>query len=572
MENISSRSFWGAQPLNKTSWSFSIWVPDAQEVVLEIAGRTVALHHEGGGHWTACAPAQEGQFYQFIIDGTAYPDPASRQQRNGVHGPSVLADRTRPPRTWKGRDWADAVVFELHIGTFTQEGTLRAAASRLDDLAALGITFVELMPVAQFHGTFGWGYDGVLPYAPHDAYGTPRDLRAFVDRAHSLGMAVLLDVVYNHFGPEGAYLNVYCPQFFSTDTKTPWGPAMDFSRPEVRDYFFANAEMWITEYGFDGLRLDAVHAIKDHTDPHFVQELAQRLKSLDLGRPVHLIEEDERNLPNSREADIDAAWNDDYHHAVHCLLTGESQSYYAAFAVDPMADLCSALRGGQVEQGQPRTGKTYLRGAPVDHLPVTAFVNANQTHDQIGNRAQGERLIDLAGPDVMMVAHALLLTSPYIPMLFMGEEVGSRAPFQYFCDFEGALAQAVREGRANEFDGFEGSAQTVADPCLHATMARSRPYADLPRDADKWRDWTRTLLHYRAERIVPLLKSRRKTARVDRVGAKALQAVWTFEAGTLRIAANMGSVPDDAIIWPDRGLTYNTPVDAFAFACDVTPA
>ena len=561
---------WGARSETGTLWSFALWAPPAQTVVLDLEGRSIPMQTDGAGHWSVSVEAQAGQTYEFVVDGTAYPDPAARQQRDGVHGASVLTEIPSPPTLWSGRDWAEAVVFEMHLGTFTDAGTLQAAGAHLGTLAELGITFVELMPIAQFYGRHGWGYDGVLPYALHKAYGTPDDLREFIDRAHALGMGVLLDVVYNHFGPEGAYLHAYCPDFFHADKSSPWGSTIDFSHPETRLFFLENAEMWIRDYGIDGLRLDAVHAIHDESSPHFLEELTHRIKSLDLGRPVHLIAEDESNTPDLREAGMDAAWNDDYHHAVHCLLTGEDEGYYAAFAVDPMDDLCLALERGQVEEGQPRRGKDAPRGASAGHLPVTAFVNANQTHDQVGNRAKGERLITLVGPKAMMPLHGLLLTAPYIPMLFMGEELGARAPFQFFCDFDGDLAEAVRNGRAAEFSAFAGFTGEVPDPCAVETMQRSRPYADPPSDAAFWQEWTATLLQYRAEKIVPLLKTDRLDSKVRRVGSRAVEATWTFEAGSLRLAANLGTPPDVETDWSEADLQHGRSNEPFAFMCRVT--
>lgn len=572
MKHFRHEKFWGTRSEGAAGWTFSIWAPEADTVSVMLKGDSYAMLGDAEGHWSLTLGAEAGQHYWFVIDGTAYPDPASRMQSEGVHGASVLCPQPSRPNHWAGRDWAEAVVFEMHLGTFTPEGTLRRATEKLQDLADAGFTFIELMPIAQFHGRFGWGYDGVLPYALHDAYGSYEDLTDFINRAHELDMGVLLDVVYNHFGPEGAYLHAYCPQFFHADKSSTWGASIDFSRPEVRAYFLRNAEMWIVQHGFDGLRLDAVHAIGDDSSPHFVTELTNHLKSLKLGRPVHIIAEDERNLPDLREAGVDAAWNDDYHHAVHCLLTDEDEGYYEAFAADPMADLCQALRGGQVEEGQPRAGKALPRGAPSDHLPVTSFVNANQTHDQVGNRARGERLISLIGTERMAVLHGLLLCGPYVPMLFMGEEVGSHVPFQFFADFDGDLAEAVRKGRAAEFADFAGFTGTVPDPCAKETMINSRPYGTPSDDADFWRSWTKNLLQLRGDKIVPLLKTARLNVQVDQVGPRALRAHWHFAAGTLHIAANLGAMPDDPDVSWAPDLTFNTMRDEFGFACCVMPA
>ena len=557
---------WGPTPLGENRWRVGLWAPSVRDVRVLVQGESVRMRSDGDGHWHATIEADPGSTYLFEIDGTSFPDPASRSQAEGVHGPSVLVGDTEEANDWAGRDWAEAVVFEMHIGTFTRDGTLRAATERLDDLAALGITFVELMPIAQFHGRRGGGYDGVLPYALHDAYGTRDDLRAFVARAHDLGMGVLLDVVYNHFGPEGAYLHSYCPEFFRSDRTTPWGAGIDFARPEVRSYFLDSAVMWIRSFGFDGLRLDAVHAIVDESEPHFLVELARRLKVLPLRQPIHLITEDERNVPDLRERGMDASWNDDYHHAVHCLTTGEHEGYYASFSVDPMADLCLALERGHVEEGQDRPGRADRRGASCGHLPVQAFVNANQTHDQIGNRARGERLISVAGTEAVWVLHGLLLCAPYVPMLFMGEEIGARRPFLFFCDFDGDLASDVRKGRQAEFEAFNAFTGKVPDPCSRDTFLASRPYDAPPEDAEDWRAWTRRLLAFRRERIVPITTSARLDARAEPTAERALRAEWTFEGGRIVIEANIGTPPERPGDWTGADLSYNSPGDDFALA------
>lgn len=546
---------------------FSLWAPNAHRVTLETDHGIFDLRLDAlGWHTARDIPATVAD-YRVEIDGVAFPDPAARAQTGDVHTPSRRADPVAAPQRWDGHRREELVIFELHIGTFTPSGTLTAAADRLDDLASLGITAVELMPINQFSGAFGWGYDGVLPFAIHPAYGSRADLARFVDRAHEAGLSVILDVVYNHFGPDGAYLHQICPGFFDDERHTPWGAGIDFSQPAVREFFIQNAEMWIGEFGIDGLRIDAAHQIVDDSDPHVLVDLATRARAAAGDRPLHLILEDERNLPMLRETGgYDAQWNDDYHHAVHCLLTGERDGYYVSFAVDPISDLCRALAEGHVEQGQSRDGLSEPRGAPSTHLPPTAFVNANQTHDQIGNRAMGERLITLVAAERMRVAHALLLTSPAVPMLFMGEEEGARAPFQFFADYAGEMGNAVREGRRAEFAAFGAfDADDVPDPTDLATRDRSRPYSDPAPDRDLWLELTRSALAYRRDSVVPLLLSGRSAPPdVRPLGPGALHARWPFEAGVLETVACFSGPYDPLPFWDDAALTFRTGDTFFA--------
>lgn len=546
---------------------FSLWAPNADQVTLRTDHGIFDLRADADGWHTASdIPADVGE-YRIEVGGVAYPDPASRAQAGDVHTSSRRACPVPAPKRWDGHRFEELVILELHVGTFTVSGTLKAAADRLDDLAALGITAVELMPLNQFSGAFGWGYDGVLPFAIHPAYGSRADLARFVDRAHQANLSVILDVVYNHFGPDGAYLHQICPPFFASDRHTPWGAGIDYSQRAVREFFLQNAEMWIGEFGIDGLRIDAAHQIIDDSDPHILVELARRARAAARDRPLHLILEDERNLPALREAGgYDAQWNDDYHHAVHCLLTGEDEGYYASFAVDPISDLCRALAEGHVEQGQARNGLAEPRGAPSAHLPPTAFVNANQTHDQIGNRAMGERLIALAGAERMRVAHALLLTSPAVPMLFMGEEDGARAPFQFFADYSGEMGEAVRNGRRTEFAAFGAfDAVGVPDPTDPATRDRSRPYAEPAPDRDDWRELTCAALTFRTKAVVPLVASGRSAAaEVRSLGPGALHVRWPFKAGTLETMACFFGTHDPPPDWEDAGLSFRTETTYFA--------
>ncbi|MGR3499783.1 MAG: malto-oligosyltrehalose trehalohydrolase [Limimaricola soesokkakensis] len=571
-----SRNRWGARPGGKGQWQFGLWAPAVERVELWLDGSETPMTKDEDGFWNGTAKAEPGLEYAFVIDGERRPDPAARQQAGDVHGPSLLVDTAaRKWRSeWSGRAWDEAVIYEMHVGTFTEEGTFAAAAKRMQELADLGITAIELMPVGQWQGARGWGYDGVLPYAPHPAYGTPKDMQKFVEAAQAAGMMVILDVVYNHFGPDGAYLHAYAPEFFEEERHTPWGAAIDFTEPAVREYFIENALYWLRDYRLDGLRLDAVHQIIDPSPHHFLVELGERVQALDLGRPLHLITEDERNEPELRDTGCYvASWNDDYHHSVHTALTGESEGYYAPFAQDPIGDLVLALSRGHVEEGQPRHGKETRRGRPASHLPWTGFVNSNQTHDQVGNRALGERLISLADPRGVEVAHAMLLTSPFIPMLFMGEEVGETAPFLFFCDHEGELARLTREGRQREFKDFLSFGEEVPDPNASETFERSRPFQGDPAHMEHWRDLTRRLLSLRAERIVPLMKSGRAgPARVTRTGPRAISACWPFAEGLVVARINLGSPPDTPPTAEPEDFTIGDPAaDPFAFSLIVSP-
>lgn len=538
---------WGGR-WSDAGWTAAIWAPKADDVALVLNGRAHPMARQADGFWTAAVPARAGDTYLLQVDGQDIPDPASRLQSGDVHAPSVV---TGPAdyawqTSWTGRDWAEAVIYELHLGTFTPEGTLPAAAGKLAGLADLGITAIELMPVGQWQGDRGWGYDGVLPWALHPAYGSPDDLRRFVDQAHSLGLMVILDLVMNHFGPEGAYLHHAAPPFFDESRHTPWGAAIDFSQDAVREYWIQCAEYWIGEYRLDGLRLDAVHQISGPGADDFMTEFARRVRAVDPGRSIHLIVEDERNERFLRENGYDASWNDDFHHAVHCALTGESDSYYASFAPDPIGDLCLALARGHIEEGQPRPGRDEPRGEPCGHLPPTAFVNSTQTHDQVGNRALGERLLSLADPQGVQTAFALLLTAPYVPMIFMGEERGATTPFLFFVDFTGDLAEAVRKGRAAEFAGIASLGTRVPDPLSSETFARSKLDWHDNATARDWLDMTARALTFRRDHVVPLLKGgRSQPAQVTRHGAASLAATWHFHAGVLDLRLSLGQAAPD---------------------------
>lgn len=491
---------------------FRLWAPAAGEVsVLLDEAREHPLEPVGEGWWwSRPLEATAGSDYRFRIDrgGRPVPDPASRQQRDDVHGPSVLVAPVSPP-SWSGRPWEETILYELHVGTGSgRYGTFSSLTSQLRPLAETGITAVELLPVADFPGRRNWGYDGVLPFAPDTAYGTPGELRALVEAAHGEGLAIWLDVVYNHFGPEGNYLHLYAPQFFNKDVHTPWGAAIDFSVPQVRRFFIENAIYWTRDIGFDGLRLDAVHAIHDDSTPHILNELASVVRretgAGDREHPIHLVLENDRNQARYLGSDPElytAQWNDDIHHAWHVLLTGEDHGYYRGFSRDPESDLIRALTTGFVYQGESPPGEKAPRGEPSGHLAPTRFIAFLQNHDQVGNRAFGDRLLTLADPRALRAAVTTQLLCPQIPLLFMGEPWGAENPFQFFCDFGEDLAQAVREGRRSEF-GLED----LPDPAAEETFLRSRPGTPPSIDSGSpWIAWYRQLLLLRTRYLVPLL-------------------------------------------------------------------
>ena len=549
---------------------FDFWAPAASSVTLLAGGVETPMTRAEAGWFQAETALRPGAAYGFALpSGLVVPDPASRQQKGDVHGPSLVpAPRVADP-AWRGRPWAETVLYELHIGTFTEAGTLAAAALELPALAELGITAIELMPLAAFSGDRGWGYDGVLPYAVQHSYGTPDDLVAFVAAAHRLGLMVFLDVVYNHFGPDGNYLAAYAAGFFRDDISTPWGPAIDFREPAVRRFVIENALYWLDSFGIDGLRLDAVHAIHDGGDPHILTELAEAVRDhFGATRHIHLVLENDDNTASHLGHAYAAQWNDDYHHVAHVIATGETDGYYSDYTDDPVGLLLKSLASGFVYQGEASAHRGgERRGQPSGRLRPQAFVNFIQNHDQIGNRALGERLTTLAEPEAVKALQALLLLSPQIPMLFMGEEWGARSPFLFFCDFSGALADAVREGRRREFATFEAFAdpamrEAIPDPLDPLTMARSRldrAELDQPEHA-AWRAMIKELLGIRHRWIVPGLAGMAPDARIRRFGARGFSITWQLANGRqLELQANLGSIPLDGFPPPAGEIVWATP-------------
>jgi maltooligosyltrehalose trehalohydrolase len=535
----------GANLLEPNRTQFRFWAPAQKAVAVGIEGQSpLPMTRTEAGWFEIEANCGVGTRYRYILqDGTTVPDPASRAQIDDIHGVSVVVDPLsydwRHPN-WKGRSWHEAVIYELHAGVL---GGFAGVAKDLPQLADLGITAIELMPIAEFPGARNWGYDGVLPFAPECSYGSPDDLKSLIDAAHGHGLMIFLDVVYNHFGPDGNYLPVYAPTMFRDDVSTPWGPAIDFRNKEVRRFFTENALYWLLEYRFDGLRLDAVHAI---TESDWLDEMAAEVrKRVEPDRHVHLVLENDDNAAGHLAHDFDAQWNDDGHHVLHVLLTGEREAYYEDYADNSAARLARCLKEGFIYQGEPsphRGGKP--RGTPSAGLPPTAFVFFLQNHDQIGNRPFGERLTSLANPKALEAAIALQLLCPQIPLLFMGEEKASVAPFLFFTDHIDTLAQAVREGRRREFSGFSQFFDPkllaqLPDPNAVGTFERSKAASDAANAAGRGRFY-KDLLTLRRSEIVPRLKG---TQALDAraIGAAAVVAQWRMgDKSLLVIATNLG--------------------------------
>lgn len=564
MEFRSFPKSWGAEYVAADVVRFRLWATGQQKVTLRLSGKETEMRPGGEGWFelevTGVAPGAE---YNFVLaDGTVVPDPASRAQKGDVNGPSLVIDphRYRWQHTeWQGRPWEETVVYEMHVGTFTPQGTFQAAIEKLPYLAGLGITMIEVMPVSQYGGSRGWGYDGVLLYAPHSAYGTPEDFKAFVDAAHGHGLSVVLDIVLNHFGPEGNYLPLLSPDFFHKERMTPWGNGIAYDIDAVRRYIAEAPLYWLQEFNLDGLRFDAIDQIEDTSDKHVLTEIAERIRAEITDRPIHLTTEDSRNViflhPREKSGAVPlftGEWNDDFHNAVHVFATGETHAYYQDFAREPEKLIARILTEGFAYQGEvsPQTGEP--RGVKSSDQPPVAFVDFIQNHDQVGNRAQGERLISLAGADRTRVLLATLLFSPHIPLLFMGEEYGETNPFLFFTDFHGDLAKAVREGRAKEFAGhgdYEG--ESVPDPNAESTFTQSKLDWRKPESGEgkAWLELAKALLALRQKHIVPLLATAGGNAgRVLKTAEGFVAVSWQFPKGTLSLALNISDsaqpVPD----------------------------
>jgi maltooligosyltrehalose trehalohydrolase len=532
---------------------FQVWAPKVHGIEVELKGEFFPMKPQKDGWWSVdIEPAGPGTDYSFRVDGNgpSVADPRSPWQPHGVHGPSRILDHSAFP--WADREWqapplSSAIIYELHIGTFTPEGTFDAAVHKLDYLRDLGVTHVELMPVASFPGTRGWGYDGVDLFAPQESYGGPDGLKRLVNACHQKGLAVLLDVVYNHLGPDGNYLGNFGP-YFTSSHSTPWGEAMNLEGAgsyEVRRFFCDNAIMWLRDYHFDGLRLDAVHAYIDRSAIHFLEQLAAEIDDLKahLGRHLVLIAESDLNdsrIVRPREAHgygMDAQWSDDFHHALFTVLTGEKEGYYVDFG--DIADLVEALQSAFVYDGRYSKFRGRQHGHFVESLPAWRFLGYSQNHDQVGNRARGERLVHLASLGRARIAAALVLTAPFVPMLFQGEEFAASTPFLYFTDHQDEeLGRLVSEGRRKEFAAFGWKPQEIPDPQAEETFLQSKLswgestegiHADML-------SWYRALIHLR--RSFPELTSGR--LHQGNVLYDEEERWLVTKRGTIWIACNLG--------------------------------
>ncbi len=546
MSDSEWRLSFGANLIAPRRTKFRVWAPTQRTLSVVIEGRLhLPMARRDEGWFEVEADCGAGTRYRYLLeDGTAVPDPAARAQSGDVHGQSVVIDpcsyRWRN-RNWRGRAWHEAVFYELHVGVL---GGFDGVARELSRLADLGVTAIELMPIAEFPGLRNWGYDGVLPFSPECSYGSPDQLKSLIDAAHDRGLMIFLDVVYNHFGPDGNYLHMYAPEMFRTDIATPWGSAIDFRRNEVRRFFIENALYWLIEYRFDGLRLDAVHAIPE---PDWLDEMAAEVRRV-VGRErqVHLVLENDDNAASHLSRDFNAQWNDDGHHVLHLLLTGERDGYYGDYANNPAARLALCLKEGFIYQGERspyRDGKP--RGTRSADLAPTAFVLFLQNHDQIGNRALGERLTVLADPAALEAAIALQMLCPQIPLMFMGEEQASRTPFLFFTDHNQDLAKAVREGRRREFASFSPRSDPdylarIPDPNSPVTFECSRPVADVLLGARRERLY-KQLLMLRQTEIIPRLDG---TRALDAFAVRPAAVVAEWQMGDdsqLVIGANLGT-------------------------------
>lgn len=567
----------GAELIEGGGVRFRLWAPGVNAVSLQLDSHDdVDMLAKGQGWFELSHPtAHAGSRYLFRLpDGLLVPDPVSRSNPDDVHGASEVIDPAAfdwSDDSWLGRPWEEAVIYELHIGCFTSAGDFNGVIERLDYLVELGVTALEIMPVADFPGRCNWGYDGVLLFAPDAAYGRPDDFKRLINAAHERGLMVLLDVVYNHFGPEGNYLHAYAPDFFNPRHATPWGAAINFdgeSSRTVRDFFVHNVLYWLEEFHLDGLRLDAIHAICDDSSPDIIEEIADAIRSGPAqDRHVHMVLENERNqaryLSRQRVGSATggpiratAQWNDDIHHVFHVLATGETDGYYVDFAGETTRRLGRCLTEGFAYQGEPSTfANGESRGEPSAHLPPAAFINFLQNHDQIGNRAFGERLSHLASPKAMEALTSVLLLSPQPPMLFMGEEFATTQPFLFFCDFGPELANAVTEGRRREFSRFARFAdpavrENIPDPNAVETFKNCvLDWSCIERMAQRTSlELHRQLLALRRQWITPRLAGMGNgDPQVSLLSARALAIHWRLGDGSLlSLHANLGETAVNA--------------------------
>jgi malto-oligosyltrehalose trehalohydrolase len=571
----------GAEPVSG-GVRFRLWAPRATSVsvLLDSPGRSeaLAMNREPGGWFSLTTDrAASGSRYRYLVDGNPFPDPASRFQPDGVHSASEVVDpgaHRWSDTGWRGRAWEELVIYELHLGTFSQSGDFAGAIAHLDDLAELGVTALELMPIAEFPGRRNWGYDGVQLFAPASRYGRPDQLKALVEACHARGLAILLDVVYNHFGPEGNYLPAVAPDFFTERHHTPWGAAVNYDGPQsrpVRDFVVHNALYWLVEFHFDGLRLDAVHAIVDDSLPDIVSEIAETVRREVTGREVHLILENDRNEArrlvrcDGWPTAYSAQWNDAVHHALHVLVTGQASGYYRAYAERPVAHLGRALASGFVSDGETADG-----------VPATALIAFLQNHDQIGNTPFGTRIAARAPENLVHAALAIVLLAPQIPLLFMGEEWASAQPFLFFCDFAAPLDEAVRQGRRREFAQFPefsdpATQDAIPDPTDEASFLASRlDWTERTRAPHaRWLARYRHLLALRARAIVPRLPGMAPGGHYRVLGPAALRVEWRLGDGSrLLLLANFAELP----VPLDEPLGVGGPDDLLYCSAAIPPA
>ena len=577
----------GSEVGENGSVRFRLWAPKAErvDVVIETSKLSVSMSPVGDGWFElSTQQASVGTRYRFQIDGKELvPDIASRYQPADVHGPSEVIDPLAfdwEDNDWRGRPWPEAVIYELHVGAFTAEGTFRAVLDKLDYLANLGITAIELMPLSDFPGKRNWGYDGVLPYAPDSSYGTPEDLKQLVQAAHARGLMVFLDVVYNHFGPEGNYIRTYAPDFFTDRHCTPWGDGINFDGEGsrlVRDFFIHNALYWLEEYHFDGLRLDAVHAITDDSQLHILTEIANAVRdTLGSDRHIHLVLENDDNAARFLERDgecsvlYNAQWNDDIHHSFHVLVTGETDGYYVDYAESPIRHLARCLSEGFDYQGERSKHRgNSVRGESSRCLPPLAFVSFLQNHDQVGNRALGERLHEIGDLEALKAALSIMLLAPAPPLLFMGEEFAASSPFLYFCNYEGDLAEAVRQGRRAEFARFTKFSSpearaNIPDPNDPATFEQSKiPWEQLQTpEHQRWLILHQHLLQIRRKEIVPRLAGMANNDSSAKWSEKTLLVDWILgDKSTLRLLANLSGEQSTAPPAGAGNLIFSTQAD-----------
>jgi maltooligosyltrehalose trehalohydrolase len=555
----------GAECLSDSGTRFRLWAPACERIDLLVNQTLLPMKKADAGWFELTTNHAAGSRYQFVVGGKIrVPDPASRFQPDDVHEASEVVDPGSfewTDDTWIGRRWEEAVIYELHVGAFSQCGTFKGIEEKLDYLADIGVTALELMPVSDFFGRRNWGYDGVLPFAPDSSYGRPDDLKQFVQAAHRKNLMVLLDVVYNHFGPEGNYLGLYAPHFFTRRHSTPWGDAINFDGEHsriVRDFFISNALYWLEEFHFDGLRLDAVHAIYDDSSPDILTELATTARKTFPDRHIHLVLENEDNIARYLKRDercrsifYNAQWNDDIHHVCHVLGSGETDGYYSDYASNPLQSLAKCLTEGFLFQGEPsayRNGKH--RGETSRDLPLTSFVSFLQNHDQIGNRAFGERILHYASSARVQAIMAVLLLAPSPPLVFMGDEFAAATPFLFFCDYRDGLANAVTEGRRAEFARFAkfsdpANRNRIPDPNAQQTFTASKlDWESLGKSFHSdWLNFYSHLLALRRQHIVPFFRGscvKQRNTRYSVFHTSGLQVVWSRNEQSLRCVANLG--------------------------------